>query len=171
MIMKQDKGRSALIMDEHKSTEKCLEVFNWQKQRSKEFYNKSRANLRSRNIIVYTLQVLVLGNFMVPLRYTDRYHMTKKDQLPKRPIVSNIGTATSNLARHLALLSPLSKCKYTIDSMKHFMKRLNKKQRLIYKDFLLMSSHCLRTCLINYYCLSTIDIILERIYDRKEMNT
>ena len=52
----------------------------------------------------------------------------KKDQLPKRPIVSNIGTATSNLARHLALLSPLSKCKYTIDSMKHFMKRLNKKQ-------------------------------------------
>ena len=53
----------------------------------------------------------------------------KVDQLPKRPMVSNIGTATYNLARHLRkLLSPLRKSKYTIDSTKHLMERLNKKQ-------------------------------------------
>ena len=50
----------------------------------------------------------------------------KVDQLAKRPIVSKIGTATYNLARHqnykiTKLLSSSSKSKYTIDSTKHFM--------------------------------------------------
>ena len=49
----------------------------------------------------------------------------KVDPLPKRPMVSNIGTATYNLARHLRkLLSPLSKSKYTIDSTKHLMEKV-----------------------------------------------
>ena len=49
----------------------------------------------------------------------------KVDKLPVRPIVSNIWTATCDLARHLAkLLSPLSKSKYTIDSTKHFMEKI-----------------------------------------------
>ena len=49
----------------------------------------------------------------------------KVDKLPVRPIVSNIWTATYDLARHLAkLLSPLSKSKYTIDSTKHFMEKI-----------------------------------------------
>ena len=41
----------------------------------------------------------------------------KVDQLQKRPIASNIGTATK-------LLSPLSKSKYIIDSTKHFMEKI-----------------------------------------------
>ena len=36
-----------------------------QRQRSKKFYKKSEKNIRCRNAIVYTLQALVLGNFMV----------------------------------------------------------------------------------------------------------
>ena len=61
--MNQGKGRGAVIMDEHKYTEKCLEMLNTkrfskisvdrrkrQRQRSKELYEKSKANLRSRNI-------------------------------------------------------------------------------------------------------------------------
>ena len=51
----------------------------------------------------------------------------KVDQLPIRPIVSNIGTSSYNLARHLAkLLSPLNKSKYTIDSTKHFMENIKR---------------------------------------------
>ena len=80
--MKQDKGRGVVIMDNHEYTEKSSEMLNTKqfskisvdlrkrhRQRSIEFYEKSKANLRSRNTIVYTLQVLVLENFMLPLRY------------------------------------------------------------------------------------------------------
>ena len=49
----------------------------------------------------------------------------KVDQLPIKPIVSNTGTATYSLARHLTkLLSTLNKSKYTIDSTKHFMEKI-----------------------------------------------
>ena len=52
----------------------------------------------------------------------------KVDQLKTRPIVSNIWTATYNLARYLAkLLSPLCKPKYTIDSRKNFMEKIKQK--------------------------------------------
>ena len=38
--------------------------------------------------------------------------------LPLRPIISNIGTATYDLAKYLAkLLSPLSKSSYTVSSI------------------------------------------------------
>ena len=46
------------------------------------------------------------------------------DELPIRPIVSNIGTATYNLAKHLAkALSPLSQLKYTIKNTKQLVEQ------------------------------------------------
>ena len=81
VIMKQDKGRSIVIMDQHNYTKKCLEMLNTkqfsklvlirlkrQRQRSKEFCEKSKPKLPSRNTIIYILQVLVPKTFMVPLR-------------------------------------------------------------------------------------------------------
>ena len=47
------------------------------------------------------------------------------DQVPIRPIVSNIGTATYQLAKYLAkLLSPLSQSKYTVKSTKDFIEKI-----------------------------------------------
>ena len=44
------------------------------------------------------------------------------DNLPLRPIVSNIGTASYQLAKYLAkLLSPLAQCNYIINSTKELM--------------------------------------------------
>ena len=44
------------------------------------------------------------------------------DELPIRPIVSNIGTATCDLSKYLAkLLSPLSQSEYTITNTKQFI--------------------------------------------------
>ena len=44
------------------------------------------------------------------------------DQLPLRPIVSNIGTASYYLAKHLAkILGPLSKSEYTVQNTKDFV--------------------------------------------------
>ena len=44
------------------------------------------------------------------------------DQLPLRPIVSNIGTASYYLAKHLAkILGPLRKSEYTVQNTKDFV--------------------------------------------------
>ena len=49
------------------------------------------------------------------------------DQLPLRPVISNIGTATYDLARYLAqLLKPLSQSQYAVKNGKTFTKRLKK---------------------------------------------
>ena len=93
----------------------------------------------------------------------------KVDQLPIRPTASNIGTATYNLARHLTkLLSPLSKCKYTTDSTKHFLEKI--KQETV-PDGYKMVSFDVKSLFTNLPSEKTIDITLERIYDRKEINT
>ena len=90
----------------------------------------------------------------------------KVDQLPVRPNVSNIGTATYNLARYLTkLLSLLSKSKYTIDSTKYFMEKI--KQETI-PDGYKMVSFDAKSLFTNAPLEKTIDITLERIYDRKE---
>ena len=47
------------------------------------------------------------------------------NDLPLRPIVPNIGTATYETAKYLAkLLSPLSKSNYTINSTKQFVNHI-----------------------------------------------
>ena len=52
----------------------------------------------------------------------------KVDKLPLRPIVSNIGTASYQLAKYLAkLLSPLSKSEYTVQSSTEFMGHIKTK--------------------------------------------
>ena len=51
------------------------------------------------------------------------------NDLPLRPIVSNIGTATYETAKYLAkLLSPLSKSNYTINSTKQFVNHIRKQK-------------------------------------------
>ena len=51
------------------------------------------------------------------------------DELPIRPIVSNIGTATYDLAKYLAkLLSPLSQSKYIITNTKQFIEQIRMKK-------------------------------------------
>ena len=51
------------------------------------------------------------------------------DDLPLRPIISNIGTATYEFAKYLAnLLAPLGKSKYTITNTKEFVKYIQKQK-------------------------------------------
>ena len=50
-------------------------------------------------------------------------------QLPIRPIVSNLNTATYQLAKHLSkILSPLRESEYTIKSTRHFMEIIKHKK-------------------------------------------
>ena len=70
------------------------------------------------------------------------------DQLLIRPIVSNLNTATYQLAKHLSkILSPLRESEYTIKSTRHFMEIIkHKKVPEGFRWHLLMLSHYILMC-------------------------
>ena len=140
-----------------------------QRQRSKEFYKKSKANLTIQEYHRLYSTGSCPGKFYGTAKIHKLKLNDKVDQLPIRPIVSNIGTATYNLARHLTIsLSPLSKSKYTIDSTKYFTEKI--KQETI-PDRYKTVSFDVKSLFTNVLLEKTLDMTTERIYDRKEINT
>ena len=96
-----------------------------QSQRSKEFYKKSKSKLTTQEYNRLYPTGFCPGKFYGTAKIHKLKLNGEVDQLPIRPIVSNIGTGTYNLARDLTkLLSPLTKSRYTIDSTKHFMEKI-----------------------------------------------
>ena len=91
------------------------------------------------------------------------------DQLPLRPIVSNIGTASYYLAKHLPkILAPLIKSEYTVQNTKDFVnfikpQKIPSNHQLILLDVV--------SLFINVPIDATIDIIIRRIYEFKEIDT
>ena len=80
------------------------------------------------------------------------------DDLPLRPIVSNIGTATYETGKYLAkLLSPLSKSDYTINSAKQFVNYIRKQK---VPDGYQMVSFDATSLFTNVPLEETIEIIL-----------
>ena len=91
------------------------------------------------------------------------------DELLIPPIISNINTASYQLAKHLAkLLSPLSTSEYTVKSTSDFITHI--KEQNIPNKFKLISFYV--TLLFTNVPLDiTIDVILKRIYDENKVNT
>ena len=91
------------------------------------------------------------------------------DELPLRPIILNINTVTYELACYLAnVLSPFSQSDYTVSSSKEFteiskLKSIPDNHRLVSFD--------VKSLFMNVPLDSFIDIILNRIYDKKELTT
>ena len=104
---------------------------------------------------------------------TAKIHKLKNgstvDDLPILPIISNINTASYQLAKYLAkLLSPLSMSEYTVKSTSDFITHI--KGQNIPNNFKLISFDV--TLLFTNVPLDiTIDVILKRIYDENEVNT
>ena len=85
------------------------------------------------------------------------------------PIVSNIGTASYQLAKYLAkLLSPLSKSEYTVQSSTEFMEHI--KTKTVPRVYHVVSFDVI-SLFTNVPLDATIDIILKLIYDNKEIIT
>ena len=81
----------------------------------------------------------------------------------------NINTATHELARYLAkVLSPLSRSDYTVSSSKEFTEII--KLKSIPHNYKLVSFD-VKSLFTNVPLDSTIDIILNRIHDKKELTT
>ena len=84
--------------------------------------------------------------------------MVNIDQLPIKPIVSKLNTATYQLAKHLSkMLSPLREPEYTIKSTKHFMEIIQHKK--VPKGFQ-MASFDVKSLFTNVPLETTIYIIL-----------
>ena len=96
----------------------------------------------------------------------DNYHV---DNLPIRPIVSNIGTASYHLAKYLAqLLKPLSISSSTVKNSEDFINTFkNEIQPPNYK----LISFDVVSLFTSVPLDFTIDLILKRIYVYKEITT
>ena len=94
---------------------------------------------------------------------------TDISQLPLRPIVSNIGTATYGLSKYLAkLLKPLSVSEYTISSTKDFVDKIKDKE---VQDGYKLVSFDVSSLFTNVPLDFTINVVLRKIYRDKLIKT
>ena len=180
-ILKQDKGRGVVILDRGKYTEKCFNLLNTEQFRclnedpTKSTEAKIQRTLRKIESTLTKQEYFKLypsGSSPGKFYGTAKLHKIGKNgninDLPLRPIVSNIGTATYHLAKHLSkVLSPLRNSEYTIKNTKDFLVQLKKEK--IPKDHQMVSFD-VKSLFTNVPLEKTIDIILRRIYHDKEIN-
>ena len=182
MVLRQDKGRGIVVIDRTKYTEKCLDLLNTDSfikldhDPTKTIEGKIQRSIRKikNNLTKQEYNRLYpTGSSPGKLYGTAKRHKLKKDStvddLPLRPIISNVGTASYQLAKYLAkLLSPLSKSQYTVNSTKDFIEFIRKEK--VPSSYKMISFDV--TSLFTMVPLDyTIDLALKRIYDNKEIKT
>ena len=176
VIMKQEKDRGVVIMDKSKM---ILENDNFKTldrdptKKPEEKIQRILWKMKNRLSPQEYLRLYPSGSCPGKFYGTAKVHKISEndtvDELPIRPIVSNIGTATYNLSKYLAkLLSPLSQSEYTIKNTKQFIEQIRMKQ---VPDGYKMVSFDVKSLFTNVPLEKTIEITLKRIYERKEINT
>ena len=181
-IPKQDKGRRIVILDKNKYIEKCISIVMTDK--FKKIDNSPTATCESKVQRILRkmkfkftereyYQLYPTGSNAGKFYDTAKVHKLKQgdtvDQLPLRPVVSNCGTASYKLAKYLTkLLSPLSKSQYTVQSTKELINHIKKQK--VPSSYKMISFNVI-LLFTNVSIDATIDIILKRIYERKEINT
>ena len=182
VILKQDKGRRVMILDRSKYMEKYLSLLSASQFDEIDYdltayiEGKVQRTLRKiKNKLPSFVHFKIYPTGSLPGKFYGAAKVHKvpnnstAEHLPLKPIISNIGTATYDLAKYLAqLLKPLSESRFTIKNSKTFTKML-KKMRIPpgYK----MVSFDVVSLFTNVPLDETIDIIIKRIYDKKEINT
>ena len=90
------------------------------------------------------------------------------EELPIRPIVSNIGTASYCLAKYLAHnLSPLGQSTYTIKGTFDFIGKIKNKQIPVGFTMVLFD---VKSLFISVSLKKTVDVILHRVCNREEIS-
>ena len=182
VILKQDKGRRVVIMDKTKYTEKCLIMFS-----AKQFLNVETDPTKPLEIKIQRIlrkikskvseqeykRLYPTGSRPRKFYGTAKIHKLslngKVDDLPLRPIVSNINTATYNLPKFLSkLMAPLCESEYTVKNTKNFVDNIKKEN--IQKGYKMVSFD-VKSLFTNVPLDRTINIILKRIYDQAELQT
>ena len=182
-LLKQDKGRGIVIMDRNKYVEKCLQILQTDKFTELQDDPTARFESRVQNCLRKMKKRFGPATYNViyptasrPGRFygTAKLHKvaegcTDVDQLPIRPIISNIGTATYKTSKYLAkLLAPLTRSTYTISSTTDFIKYT--KNLKIGKDYEMVSFD-VSNLFTNVPLDFTIDLILRKVYQKKMVKT
>ena len=145
VILKQDKGRGVDILNRSKYIEKCLSIVNSSqflqahKDPTASIERKVQRTLRKiKDKTPSLLYSKIYSTGLSPGRFygTAKLHKVKDngtvEDLPLRPITSNIRTATYELAKYLdQILKPLGQSQYTIKSSKSFIKHCRNKRSLM----------------------------------------
>ncbi len=182
IVMKQDKGRGVVILNKTTYIDKCIEFLNGEQfhkdneDKTKLIEGKVQRALRKikKHLPDKTYKTLYptgsnLGKFYGLAKIHKLKQSEGVEQLPIRPIISNLGTATYQTAKFLSkLLLPLTKSEYTIESTKHFIELIgNKKIPAGYE----LVSFDVKSLFTNVPLETTINIILKRIYNNNEIKT
>ena len=180
-LLKQDKGRGIVIMDRSRYVEKCLGILQCDIQLDEDptaqfetrVQNclrkmKKRFGMPTYNSIYPTASRP--GRFYgTAKRHKLQEGCTDVEQLPVRPIISNIGTATYKTSKYLAkLLAPLTKSAYTVNSTKEFIAFT--KNTKVSREFEMVSFD-VSNLFTNVPLDFTIDLILKKVYREKKIKT
>ena len=182
-LLKQDKGRGIVVMDRTKYVEKSLEILQTDKftqlleDPTEKFETRVQNSLRK---MKKRLGPITYNSVYPTASRPGRFYGTAKlhkleegcddvNQLPVRPIITNIGTATYKTSKHLAkLLAPLTKSKFTINSTKDFITftknlKIGKNEEMVSFDV----SNLFTNVPLDF----TINLILEKVYKKKMIKT
>ena len=106
---------------------------------------------------------------MITNKITTSFNTDTVDELLLIPIISNLNTATYQLARYLTKISsPLSRSQYTVEGSNKLVNVI--KQQVIPSGYKVVSFD-VKSLFTNVPLDRTIDIILKRIYDKYEITT
>ena len=141
IIMKQDKGHGVVIMNHAKYLEECLSILQGKQLMKLDYDPTSKLESKVQRTLRKMKSKLpenIYKNFYPTGSAPGKLYRNAKihklssndvDNLPLRPIVSNIATATYETAKYLAkLLLPLSKSNYTINRTKQFVNHIRKQK-------------------------------------------
>lgn len=183
IVMKQDKGRGVVIIDRNKYTEKCLAIINSNQFLKCKKDETSTVERKIQNVVRKIKNCFTENDYRkvypsgsAPGKFYGTAKLHKMDpandnvnDLPIRPIVSNLGTASYQLAKYLAkLLIPLGKSEYTVNSSKEFIAEFKSQPK---PNGYKLISFDVKALFTNVPLDFTINLILRRIYDGKELTT
>ena len=135
IILKQDKGKGIVLLDRTVYIGKYLSILNTQQFQLLDI-NPTAANENKIQRALWKIKSKFTqqeykklyptgsnsGKFYGAVKLHKLPRFETVDKLPLRPIISNVGTASYQPAKHPAkLLLPLSKNRYTTNSTKSFM--------------------------------------------------
>ena len=182
-ILKQDKGKGVVIVNRTDYFNKCLNLIDNDKFKkldvdpTKKLEGQIQRALRKIKSTITEKEYRELypqGSKPAQFYGTAKVHkvpVTSKNvnDLPLRPIISNIGTATYKTSKYLSkLLTPLTKSSYSVSSSKEFIDTL--KLTSIRSDYVLVSFD-VASLFTNVPLDETINIIMRKIFRENRIET
>ena len=182
VIMKQDKGKGVVLMGRTVYLEKCLDILDTKQftklstdptmkteERIQRVLRKIKRSFSTQEYSTISPTGSCPGKFYGTAKVHKLPENGNVNYLPIRPIVSNIENPTYQLAKYLAkLLSPLSQSQYTVKSTKDF---IGKMQNVNVPHGFNKISFDVKSLFSSVPLEETINVALDRIYHRKEIDT